>query len=168
MYNLFVGDPTLVLAKEQAFLKAKEEFQNMIELAKQAASNGVLVHHLEVDLWAGLLKMGRHMLQGYVDSQGTGDIGPTLEHEGQVLNRLDVLFDRRYVSIFGPLRICRTVYGTRLTQKFEVIPLDARLGLPESDFSYVLQRWDQITPWNISGRLRIAFFQKAAMRQKHL
>ena len=87
--------------------------------------------------------MGRHMLQGYVDAQGTGDLGPTLEHEGQPLNRLDGLFDRRYVSIFGELRICRTVYGTRLTQKFEAIPLDVRLGLPESDFSYVLQGWDQ-------------------------
>ena len=134
----------MILTKELAFLKAKEEFQNMIELAKQAANNGVLIHEVETDLWEGLLKMGRHMLQGYVDAQGTGDLGPTLvEYEGQALNRLDGLFDRRYVSIFGELRIPRTVYGTRLTQKFEMIPLDARLGLPESDFSYVLQGWDQ-------------------------
>jgi hypothetical protein len=143
MYNLFVGDPTMILTKELAFLKAKEEFQNMIEFAKQAANNGILIHEVETDLWAGLLKMGRHMLQGYVDSQGTGDLGQTLEHEGQTLTRLDGLFDRRYVSIFGELQIPRTVYGTRLTQKFEMIPLDGRLGLPESDFSYVLQGWDQ-------------------------
>jgi hypothetical protein len=133
----------MILAHEQAFLKAKEEFQEMIELAKQAANNGVRIHEVETDLWEGLLKMGRCMLQGYVDAQGTGDLGPTLEHEGQTLNRLEGLFDRRYVSIFGELKIPRTVYGTRLTQKFEIIPLDARLGLPESDFSYVLQGWDQ-------------------------
>lgn len=133
----------MILAHEQAFLKAKEEFQKMIELAKQAANNGVRIHEVETDLWEGLLKMGRCMLQGYVDAQGTGDIGPTLEHEGQALNRLEGLFDRRYVSIFGELKIPRTVYGTRLTQKFEIIPLDGRLGLPESDFSYVLQGWDQ-------------------------
>jgi hypothetical protein len=143
MYNLFEGDPTMILTKELAFFKAKEEFQNMIELAKQAANNGVLIHEVETDLWEGLLKMGRYMLQGYVAAQGTGDIGATLEYEGQALNRLEGLFDRRYVSIFGELLIPRTVYGTRLTQKFEIIPLDARLGLPESDFSYVLQGWDQ-------------------------
>ena len=133
----------MILAHEQAFLKAKKEFESMIDLAKQAATNGVRVHTVETDLWARMLTLGRHMLQGYVDAQGTGDLGPTLKYEGQTLNRLEGLFDRRYVSIFGELRILRTVYGTRLTQKFEMIPLDARLGLPESDFSYVLQEWDQ-------------------------
>ena len=133
----------MILAHEQAFLKAKKEFESMIDLAKQAATNGVRVHKVETDLWAGMLTIGRHMLQGYVDAQGTGDLGPTLAYEGQTLNRLEGLFDRRYVSIFGELRILRTVYGTRLTQKFEMIPLDARLGLPESYFSYILQEWDQ-------------------------
>ncbi len=133
----------MLLAYEKAFLKAKKEFESMISLAKQAASTGVWVHHVEADLWEGMLRMGRHILQGYVDAQGTGDLGPTLEYEGQTLNRLEGLFDRRYVSIFGELRVSRTVYGTRLTQKFEMIPLDARLGFPESDFSYVLQEWDQ-------------------------
>jgi hypothetical protein len=133
----------MILAKEQAILKAEEEFQKMLEMIKQAVAHGVMMHEVEGNLWERLLQIGRLTLQGYVDSQGTGDLGPTLEYEGQMLNRLEGLFDRRYVSIFGELRISRTVYGTRLTQKFEMIPLDARLGLPESDFSYVLQGWDQ-------------------------
>ena len=133
----------MILAREQAILKAEEEFQNMIKMVHEAADNGVMIHEVEGNLWERLLKIGRLTLQGYVDYQGSGDIGATLKHEGQELNRLDDLFDRRYVSIFGDLLIARTVYGTRLTQKFEVIPLDARLGLPESDFSYVLQGWDQ-------------------------
>jgi len=41
------------------------------------------------------------------------------------------------------LGISRAVYGSRETQKHQVVPLDARLGLPESDFSYLLQTWDQ-------------------------
>jgi len=133
----------MILAKEQAFLKAEKEFQNMLESVKQAAANGDMIHEVEGDLWEQLLKIGRLTLQGYVDSQGTGNLGPNLVYEGRELHRLDGLFDRRYVSIFGELLIPRTVYGTRLTQKFEVIPLDGRLGLPESDFSYVLQGWDQ-------------------------
>jgi len=133
----------MILEHEQAFLNAHKEFDRMIDLARQAAADGVRVDKVETDLWAGILKIGRQVLQGYVDAQGTGDLGPTLDYEGRSLNRLEGLFDRRYVSLFGPLQISRTVYGTRLTQKFEMVPLDARLGLPESDFSYVLQEWDQ-------------------------
>lgn len=39
--------------------------------------------------------------------------------------------------------IRRRVYGTREGQKIEAVPLDARLGLPAGDFSYVLEDWQQ-------------------------
>jgi hypothetical protein len=32
---------------------------------------------------------------------------------------------------------------TRKGQKIEHVPLDAKLNLPESKFSYLLQDWDQ-------------------------
>ena len=57
---------------------------------------------------------------------------------------MDQKHDRRYVSIFGELSIERTVYGSRETQKHQIVPLDAILNLPDSDFSYVLQQWDQM------------------------
>lgn len=66
-----------------------------------------------------------------------------MEQDGRVLRRLEQPHGRRYVSIFGPIEIARYVYGTRETQKHEVIPLDALLALPDSEFSYVLQDWDQ-------------------------
>jgi hypothetical protein len=59
------------------------------------------------------------------------------------LRRLEELHDRRYVSVFGELIIRRYVYGTRETQKHEVVPADALLGLPQADFSHLLQEWDQ-------------------------
>ena len=59
------------------------------------------------------------------------------------LRRLPEPHDRRYVSIFGELTIARVVYGTREGQKIERVPLDERLGLPEGDFSYVLEDWGQ-------------------------
>jgi hypothetical protein len=83
------------------------------------------------------------MLEGHVAGYDTGDLGPTLEHQGRPLRRLDEPHDRRYVSVFGELTIPRTVYGTRKTQKHEVVPLDALLSLPERDTSYLLQEWDQ-------------------------
>jgi len=41
------------------------------------------------------------------------------------------------------MSIARTAYGSRPTQKLEILPLDSRLGLPDSDFSNLLQDWDQ-------------------------
>ena len=63
--------------------------------------------------------------------------------DGRVCQRLQELHSRRYVSIFGEFELKRTVYGSREGQKIEFVPLDNRLQLPESVFSYVLQDWDQ-------------------------
>jgi hypothetical protein len=70
-------------------------------------------------------------------------VGETFEHEGRVLQRLEALHGRRYVSVFGELEVERHVYGTREGQKLEVVPLDARVGLPEGDYSQLLRQWDQ-------------------------
>jgi hypothetical protein len=51
---------------------------------------------------------------------------------------------RRYLSAFGPTPFERDVYATRETQRQEVVPLDARLGMPPSDTSYLLQKWSGV------------------------
>ena len=51
---------------------------------------------------------------------------------------------RPSVSAFGGFDIHRYVYDTRETQKHQMIPLDAILALPQSEFSYVLQDLDQM------------------------
>jgi hypothetical protein len=45
--------------------------------------------------------------------------------------------------VFGLYELWRVVYGTREGQKIEHAPLEAKLNLPESKFSYLLQDWDQ-------------------------
>lgn len=61
----------------------------------------------------------------------------------RTLRRLPEPHSRRYVSIFGELTITRFVYGTREGRKIEATPLDAVLGLPAGEFSYVLPDWQQ-------------------------
>jgi hypothetical protein len=91
-----------------------------------------------------LLALGDSLLSSYVDQQGDGDVGPEVTtSEGDTARRLPERHGRRYVSIFGELIISRVVYGTREGQKIERVPLDERLGLPEGDFSYVLEDWGQ-------------------------
>lgn len=133
----------MIMTQEQAFLKAQNEFNQMVEAVRQATGEHRRIHEVERDLWQRFLSVNRALLEGFVAGYRTGDVGPVVESEGQTWTRLENRHDRRYVSIFGEICISRTVYGTRETQKHEVVPLDALLGLPASDFSYVLQDWDQ-------------------------
>ena len=134
----------MIMAQENALLKAKEEFQKIEETIRHATIQGKRIDVVEEDLWDQMLSLGRLMMRSFVAGQGTGDLGPTLEYEGRILKRLDRLHAKPYMSVFGALPpIERAVYGTRETQKHELIPLDARLGLPESDYSYLLQQWSQ-------------------------
>lgn len=134
------------IAHEQPVLKS----ENVIELVNElqallhdAARQGVPVHEVERAVWQKVLRIGRHCLGQFFALHGTGDLGETVAVEGQEWRRLEGLHARRYVSIFGEFRLQRTVYGSRDGQKIEFAPLDNRLQLPRSDFSYVLQDWDQ-------------------------
>jgi hypothetical protein len=116
----------------------------LLTYVRTAATQGTAVHDVERGLWQRLLQLGRTALGHFFALQGTGDVGATVTlPEGQVCERLPQLHSRPYVSIFGPFRLARTVYGSRAGQQLAFVPLDNRLHLPESVFSYVLQDWDQ-------------------------
>jgi hypothetical protein len=102
------------------------------------------IHEVERGIWKHLLQIGQRSLAQFLALNGTGDMGETVTlPDGEECRRLSELHERRYVSIFGEFHLQRTVYGTREGQKHEFVPLDNRLLLPESVFSYVLQDWDQ-------------------------
>lgn len=139
----------MMMTPEEAILKGQEQFQAIVEFVKRAIQQGGPAHQFEEDLFRQLLGLGLALSEAFVVGQGPGDLGETLEHDGRTLRRLE-LHPRRYVSVFGELDISRFVYGTRETQKHEVIPLDARLQLPEGDASYLLEKWNQGFCVNVS------------------
>jgi len=133
----------MIMAQEREILNGKAAFDQLVQLVREAGSQGWRIDQTERGLFSGLLELGRQLLTAFVAGQNKGDMGPSLEYEGRTLRRLEVLHRRRYVSVFGVLSIERYAYGTRETQELEVIPLDARLGLPQDEYSYLLQEWDQ-------------------------
>jgi hypothetical protein len=134
----------MIITPEQAALKAQQRFDSLLNLVHQASQHGQRIDTVERDLMRHLLALGHDLLTAFVARQGDGDAGPEVETtDGQTARRLPERHDRRYVSIFGELTITRVVYGTREGQKIERVPLDERLGLPEGDFSYVLEDWGQ-------------------------
>lgn len=130
----------MIITKEQALLKAREMLSRLEQLIEDSAAEGRRIDLVERDLFAGVLQMAFELLSAFVLAEGDGDVGPTLEQDAKTLRRLEEPETRRYVSIFGELSILRRVYAERAKQQKRA-PLDARLGLPASDFSYVLEDW---------------------------
>ena len=124
--------------------KLQELPESLEGYVHQAARDGLAIHEVEQEVFRRVLEIGRQAVGQFLADQGDGDLGETVRlPDGRVLNRLDPLHQRPYQSIFGRYELERTVYGSREGQKIEWVPLDQRLGLPESGFSYVLQDWTQ-------------------------
>jgi len=127
--------------KVQNLMESALEMTRYVERVTREKSP---IHEVEKEIWQRILQMGRLALEQFLAGQGTGDLGETLSTpEGRTLKRLNDTHPRKYQSVFGEFVIERTVYGTREGQKIEAVPLDARLQLPESEFSYLLQDWAQ-------------------------
>jgi len=137
----------MMMAQNASGSKITELLESMAQLfrfVQESAEAGKPVHEVELGIWRRLLALGRQTLEQFLAMQGTGDIGETfMMPDGRETTRLQDLHTRCYQSIFGEFQLERTVYGSREGQKIESVPLDARLQLPESVYSYVLQDWAQ-------------------------
>jgi hypothetical protein len=117
----------------------------LLAFVRHAAQHGFSAHDTEQSIWKSLQAIGREAFDLFLRLQGPGDLGPTVElPDGSTAQRLEHTHPRDYRSVFGDFIIERTCYGSREGQKITFVPLDARLQLPDSDYSYLLQRWDQM------------------------
>lgn len=118
--------------------------QELIKSVDAAIEDQIPLHKLEQGLLQQALRIGGQALGLVFDKLGSGDLGEQLQlSDGRTLKRSEELKSREYLSVFGAYSIERYVYAQRPGQKAEIIPLDARLALPESKFSYLLQDFDQ-------------------------
>ena len=119
-------------------------FEELTGQVLQAAQGGTPIHEVENVVWQQVLRIGRAALGQFLALLGTGDMGETITlPDGRCCRRLEAEHTRGYVSIFGEFALSRAVYGSREGQKIEFVPLDNRLQLPASAYSYVLQDWAQ-------------------------
>ena len=119
-------------------------FEDLKATLRRATQENQPLHEIEKAIWQELLRIGRQSLALVFQSLGNGDRGETVTlPDGHCYQQLEQEHPRRYVSIFGEFQLSRVVYGSREGQKIEWVPLDNRLQLPASDFSYLLQDWDQ-------------------------
>jgi hypothetical protein len=132
-----------MIAHEAEARNAPPAADDLFAFARQAAEQGLPAHEVEETLWKRVLLLGREALGLFFRLQGTGDVGPELTlPDGSAARRLPEAHARAYRSVFGDFALSRVCYGSREGQAITFVPLDNRLQLPESDYSYLLQRWD--------------------------
>ena len=132
----------MIIEIEDRFCKAAQVFSKLLDKVQCAAKQGDSVHEVEEMTFADLMETGRQTVAAFIQEQNEDIPRPAeIEYEGKILQRLPEPRMREYVSAFGPTPFARDVYATRETQRQEVVPLDAKLGMPESDTSYLLQKW---------------------------
>jgi hypothetical protein len=132
----------MIIEVEDRFCKVAQVFSKALRKLERAAERGEAVHEVEETAFADLLEVGRQMIAAYIQQQGEDIPRPNvIEHQGKTLRRLRGQRTRPYVSAFGRTPFRRDVYATRETQRQEVVPLDSKLGMPEGNTSYLLQKW---------------------------
>jgi len=133
----------MISAKELDLVQAQEQFHQMCEFLAEAFAEGQRIDQVERGLFPRAMAVCLDLLRSFVVAHGDGDEGETIPREGETLKRLPEPHDKRYLSVFGELIISRWVYGTREGQAIGWSPLDAALGLPAGENSYVLEDWLQ-------------------------
>jgi hypothetical protein len=132
----------MIIEVEDRFCKVAKAFSAVLTKLQRAAERGDAVHEVEETTWSGLIETGREMVVAYIKEQEEDIPRPkVIEHAGKKLHRLRGRRTRPYISAFGPTPFRRDVYAARETQRQEVVPLDAKLGMPEGNTSYLLQKW---------------------------
>ena len=121
-----------------------EHFDQLVSqiktLAEASFKEGKPMDQVEGSLYSQLRKMGLALLTAVLDAAEQGDVGPTIEKNSRTYKRLPKR-SRRYRSIFGDIRFERYVYGTAPSDAIQAIPLDEHFGLPEHDYSLLLESW---------------------------
>jgi hypothetical protein len=120
---------------------AAEELERFVT---DAARDGLSLHDVEKATLETVLAMGSKAVDLFLRLQGNGDLGPTVEiQDGSTLYRSEEPQPRRIRTIFGEHVFDGYTYARGPKKKIELRPLDARMGLPEGEFSYLLEEFSQ-------------------------
>lgn len=133
----------MMIAQEMGFAKSFGILQGICEFLQEAGPKGLRIDEVERDVLAGLIQLGLALSQEFVDQQGDGDVGESVTIGGRELQRSDEPKRRRYLGPFGELGVSRFVYSAGKKKAHEYVPLDARLGMPAGEISYVLEDFQE-------------------------
>jgi hypothetical protein len=111
----------------------------------QGVREGTSLYEFERNVLKDILEIGHAAVSLFLENQGDGDLGETVTTaEGTVLLRSDELQRRELRTIFGEHAFESFVYSQGAHRKIELRPIDARLNLPASKASPLLEEFSQL------------------------
>lgn len=132
---------SILADKTETLLEMAMELQQFVD---QAAADGESLYETEKGVLAKVLKMGHLAIDGLLQGQGDGDLGPTVQTAGGVeLQRSESPVERPLRTVFGEHTFDAYVYAPDPKQKIALRPIDARLNLPAGKYSYLLEEFTQ-------------------------
>ena len=140
--------PAMKIAHPLSSSKTTEKLLEMaLELQQfvdQAAEDGDSLYDTEKGVLAQVLKMGHLAIDRFLQLQGDGDLGATVQtEEGVVLQRSASPATRLLRTVFGEHAFDAYVYAPGWKRKIALRPIDARLNLPAGKYSYLLEEFSQ-------------------------
>ena len=126
--------------KEVKINQIRQHLDQVIAQIDAQSKLGMKIHQVERSLFASLLQLGFQLLEYYILSVASllSVQGVPLDSEGNKMKNTGRR-SRPYRSIFGLLSIGRAKYYSSINKSY--YRLDEALGLPRSNYSYVLDDW---------------------------
>ena len=110
-----------------------------------AAMHADSFHRVERTVLESVLKIGHQALELLLSLQGDGDIGQQAEtSEGQTIHRSKTTTSTPLRSIFGQHAVEQFTYSRGKNRPISLRPISARLSLPKSRWSSLLQEFSQM------------------------
>ncbi len=123
---------------EAKILEARAEFNRIVDFVTGEAVDQE-IHVVELGIFRDLLRLGRILLEVFLQTVGTGYVGDSFTGADGTVMRYLRDSPRQYLCVFGKIVINRAYY---LNEEGKgASPLDGQLNLPKRRYSYLLQKW---------------------------
>ncbi len=121
---------------EQKIIEMQEQIKNLSQFLLNDWQ-ALEIHQVEENIFRKVMEIGKYALETYVVKKGTGadTFGDNLSSYAEK--------KRKYQSIFGCIEINRA-YFWKEGDGSGIFPLDRELNLPQKQYSYLLQKWNQM------------------------
>lgn len=133
----------MIIIPERYCAEVEMELLSLVKFLDECLEQEKRIDEVERGLHERMRAIGLTLLKSFVKAAGDGDLGATIERNGQKLKRSTKQHVKKYHSIFGRLDIERYIYCSREKQAAEFVPTDEKLKLPVGEQSFVLEDWSQ-------------------------
>jgi hypothetical protein len=114
-------------------------------MVQDAISNAESFDSLERKMHQTVLEIGYRAMELFVSLQGHGDLGEQVQSkEGRPLFRSKERSSTTIRSIFGSHKFEQYTYAPQANKRSELLPISARMSLPENQWSFLLQEFSQM------------------------